>query len=456
MSFRCIRDLKIDDHGIRHLRMGDLNNDGYAELVMVQSYPMNREICAVTALDLDGNVLWQHGELLDNCNWLYSDIPVQIVDWDGDGRNEVVYVRQSYYKTAHMWCYSKGGYVDELNPTRDMLRNDPDLATERAYEYEGDAHLMVLDGVTGEVKQQIPIPAPADDCIIFGHFDGTGKLNLLAKDRYWNIWAISNEGRILWTVSDKDLKVGLGHGAAVGDIDGDGLDEVFLTNTLIDSDGTILWQIPDVHGHHDTAYILDNLPEPRIIAGGDKIRMITPDGKVLWEKDGGHLQNVYVGRFSSESKHGPYQFWVRDIAPNGANYDEGCKIFENGTETGGQRLTIYDWYGNQLYSEKSAEESYAMTIHWNGDNDNLLRFSMDGLMEIIDVYGSVIDTINYPVPDGKPRSELYWPYVADILGDSRDEIIVFGGSNISIYMNTTTNNIRSNYNYCRYQLPVCR
>ena len=108
MSYRCIRDLKIDDYGIRHLRIGDLNNDGYAELVLVQCYPMNREICAVTALDLEGNVLWQHGELLDNCNWLYSDIPVQVVDWDDDGCNEVVYVRQSYYKTAHMWCYSKG------------------------------------------------------------------------------------------------------------------------------------------------------------------------------------------------------------------------------------------------------------------------------------------------------------------------------------------------------------
>lgn len=445
MSSRLISSFKIEDHGIRKLRIGDLNNDGYAEFVLIQAYPMNREICAVTALDQKGNVLWQHGELLEHCNWCYSSFPAQVVDWDGDGWNEVIYVRQAYYKSAHMWCYSKGDYVDKMNPTKKELRMDPDLATEQAFEYEGDAHLVVLNGATGEVKQEIPIPAPADDCIAICNFDGTGKPNLLAKDRYWNMWAIANDGTVLWHVSKEGLKADLGHWPAVGDIDGDGLDEVFITNTLIDSDGTILWQIPGVCGHHDGAYILDDLPERRIVTIADKLRMITPDGKVLWEKDGGHLQVLNVGRFSTDPKYGPRQFLVQDHVPGAANYHDGIDLTNKGVACG-QRATIYDWYGNKIWSEETSDRPGFGVMDWNGEHDSILRQTGSGIIEIMDIHGCVIETISFTAPEGGLCGGwVYW-YPADILGDSRDELILFNDSTMNIHMNTTLHNTRRHCN----------
>lgn len=65
MSDCLIRSFRVEDSGIRHLRIGDLNNDGYAELVRVQLYPQNREVCGITAIDLEGNVLWRHGEMFE-------------------------------------------------------------------------------------------------------------------------------------------------------------------------------------------------------------------------------------------------------------------------------------------------------------------------------------------------------------------------------------------------------
>lgn len=457
MSAKLLRNFTLEDHGIRKMRIGDLNNDGLPELVFAQFYPMNREICGVTAVDLDGNVLWNHGTLLEECNWAYSDVPIQVVDWDGDGRNEVLYIRQAYYKTAHMWCYSKIGYVDMEDPTRYQLRQEPDLATESALEYEGDATLVILDGATGQVKKELPMPAPADDCIAFGHFDGTGKLNILVKDRYWNIWALDNDGQSLWHITDKQLKTGLGHYPAVGDVDGDGLDEVFLTDTLINSDGSILWRIPNVpNHHHDSAYIIDTIPEPRIVSGGDQVRMIKPDGEVVWAKDGGHLQVVFPGKFSTDPKHGPYQFLVWDQCPNAANYQDGCDLLNHGKPAGGQKTVIYDWSGNEIWSRRTENQPGFFAINWTGITDDIAWNLEPGVFRIQDIHGNEIETVRFVGADGAPSGEDCSLYSADLWGDSRDEMILYTNTRVNIFTNTALNNTRRHYNASGFNGPILR
>jgi len=457
MSAKLLHNFALDNHGIRKMRVGDLNNDGRLELVFAQFYPMNREICGVTAIDLDGNVLWNHGTLLDECSWAYSDVPIQVADWDGDGWNEVLYIRQSYYKTAHMWCYSKIGYVDMENPTRYQLRQEPDLATESALEYEGNATLVILDGATGQVKKEMPMPAPADDCIAFGHFDGTGKLNILVKDRYWNIWALNNEGDILWHITDKQLKTGLGHYPAVGDVDGDGLDEVFLTDALIDSDGTVLWQVPNAANcHHDAAYIIDTLPEPRIVSGGDQLRMIKPNGEVVWARDGGHIQVVFPAKFSTDPKHGPYQFLVWDQCPNAANYQDGCDLLNHGKPAGGQKTIIYDWYGNELWSERTADQPGHYVLNWVGSCDSVVRQMGPGEYRIQDLYGNELETVRFTDADGTPIAANCSHYMADLWGDSRDELILFSDNRVNIFTNTALNSMRRYYNTSDFSGAIAR
>ena len=62
---------------------------------------------------------------------IYSDLPVQVYDWDGDGVNEVLYVRQAEYV---------GPIVFPIG--EDVIRM-------RAKRYAGNATMVVLDGLTG-------------------------------------------------------------------------------------------------------------------------------------------------------------------------------------------------------------------------------------------------------------------------------------------------------------------
>ena len=190
--------------GSGHLRVGDLNGDGIAEFLLPQDYPQNREIFCLTAMDQDGNILWQYGKPHPECNHVFSDIPVQIYDWDCDGRNEVLFIRQAIYEYATIWRYSTASYLQLKVEDYDDLRWNKDYGIERSDTYIGPAQLVILDGATGEEKYVYDIPASADDCLAIGFFDGTGKPNALVKDRYWNLWAISNDGQILWHVSDQE------------------------------------------------------------------------------------------------------------------------------------------------------------------------------------------------------------------------------------------------------------
>lgn len=443
-----------------NLHFGDINGDGIPEILVPQHYPMNREMCTVTAMDLNGNILWQHGDPKNGSNNSYCDIPLSVFDWDGDGLNEVLYVRQAKYKIADMWRYSTASR--EVAPVEDYneLRNSPDLACERAEEYEGDAYLVVLDGATGAVKKTYPIPAPADDCLAFGYFDGTGKPNVLVKDRYWNMWALNNDAEILWHVTAQDLGegfcIGLGHQPAVGDIDGDGLDEVFITNTLFDSDGAVLWRIDGVIGHSDASAILDMLPEKRIIAAGDKTRCISADGRVLWEYDAGHQQNVVPGDFSRNPAHGPRQFLSRDAQPWASTFMEGIEGIHSREVPEGYELVLYDWDGNILWKMNGPVAGVYRTVRWNGIHDSIVqtghRDDETGSVPvtIMDAEQNVIDVLHCVDTEGKPVSGKVCVYTVDLLGDSRDEIVLFNGDIINIYANTAPFNQRRHYNFTHY------
>jgi len=449
MSYRTVKEFNMEDHGLQQLRVGDVNGDGFMEFIFAQAYPMNREICAITAIDMDGNILWRHGDILDYCDYSYSDYPFQVYDWDGDGQQEVLYVKQAYYKTAKVWCYSQARHIELKKPSQETLRFDRDIAAESALEYEGSAYLMVLDGSTGNVKEQIPIPSPADDSFLLAHFDGTGKSNLLVKDRYWNIWALDHEGNVLWHINKYKDKIYFGHSPVIGDMDGDGFDELFITDTLFDHDGSVAWKISDVKGHQDAGYIINNLPEPILVTIADKLRMINHKGEVLWEVPGGHFQMAYVGRLFTDPQYGPYQILALDHAPITKDYLEGTKIMESGKNLG-QRTTLFDFYGNVIWSEETEHINYRL-INWKGDYDCIIRHVDRGLFVIRDLVKGTVESITYDSPQSHTPGSFESYYLANFLGDVRDEIIAYSNNKVNIIMNTDAYNLRRHYNFSVYQ-----
>ena len=143
----------VKDFGAETVRVGDLNGDGAPDLLLVQSEYGTREITCLTATTIFGELLWQVGKPFVENGRIYSDLPVQIYDWDADGRNEVMYVRQARYAEP---------------PYQGGVR-------ERASRYEGSATMVVLNAITGGEEHTFDLPAAADDCFLFADLTGRGR-----------------------------------------------------------------------------------------------------------------------------------------------------------------------------------------------------------------------------------------------------------------------------------------
>ena len=88
------------------IRFGDLDNDGRQEILLAQNIRRMRgdnfsEISCLTAIDLDGNVLWQIGEPNPANALVSNDLPMQIHDIDGDGEQEVIFCKDFKIKVVN-------------------------------------------------------------------------------------------------------------------------------------------------------------------------------------------------------------------------------------------------------------------------------------------------------------------------------------------------------------------
>ena len=114
--------IDVRDFGAETVRVGDLNGDGAPDLLFVQGVRGPRTITCLTAATIHGELLWQYGQPSADHGEVYCDLPVQVYDWDGDGRNEVLFVRQAEYLDVEL---------------------RPDLVVERAPRYGGTATMVV-------------------------------------------------------------------------------------------------------------------------------------------------------------------------------------------------------------------------------------------------------------------------------------------------------------------------
>src|SRR5262245_53445233 len=91
---RVVRKIEFGDRGSKVIRLGDLDGDGRVDLLLIQATAPGGEdktiITCLTALTLEGQVLWQAGKPDLQNNYFAGDFPVQIHDLDGDGKAEVV------------------------------------------------------------------------------------------------------------------------------------------------------------------------------------------------------------------------------------------------------------------------------------------------------------------------------------------------------------------------------
>jgi hypothetical protein len=369
----------------KSIRFGDLNGDGRKEILLAQNIRRIRgdnfsEISCLTAIDLDGNVLWQYGEPNPANALVSNDLPFQIHDLDQDGHQEVIFCK--------------------------------------------DFQIYVVDGQTGTLKYSAPTPkAPAHqgpkmpkdqydricgDSLYFCDLSGTGRdQDLLIKDRYNNIWAYTWDLKLRWHYQGN-----CGHYPMGCDIDHDGKDEILIGYTLLDHDGKVMWSL-DIGDHADGVAVgkfTDSAEWQFIIAASDEgMYWVDRAGRILKHWDVGHSQTATIAQFKGVG----FGIQVATVTFWG---NPGIIIF-------------FDAAGNLLSrKELIAPRGTALSpVNWDGSGKELLLISGHSAGGLID---DDFDWVAALPDDGHPH--LCCEPV-DLVGDARDEILVWDQNSIWIY-----------------------
>jgi len=365
----------------RNLRYGDLNGDGSLEIVVPQALMHGRRdsfsmIQCVTAIDLDGNILWQVGEPTLQEPEMTSDVCIQAYDWNGDGKAEVLFTQ--------------------------------------------DFRLKILDGATGHLIRDIPTPIDTQlrdgepyvrtfgDSLYFADLEGRGvRRNLLLKDRYKTIWAFDADLNLLWSHF-----LNTGHYPIAYDVDDDGKEELLVGYSLLDHDGSILWSL-DLADHLDGAFMGRFSPDGpvRICMGCSDEGFVMTDvhGNILAHHRRGHCQGASIGRF----------------LPNRQDLQIATITFWHHPGI----MTTYDTDGNVLAEVEPLHiGSILPPVDWAGDGRAFLLHnthpSRGGLM---DIFGH--RAVPFP-DDGHP---FLCSEAIDIDGDGHQEILSWDFHSIWIY-----------------------
>lgn len=369
----------------RNVRFGDLNGDGIPEMLIAQNTRKVRrndfaQISCLTAVTLDGEVLWQIGRPDPYNDITAHDVPFQIHDVDGDGKQEVVLVK--------------------------------------------DFKLQVLEGATGKRIQETWMPELAGDkaahpyqrevgdSITFFNFSGKpGRREILVKDRYKSFWVYNNDLQLQWTGEGQ-----LGHFPYPFDANGDGKDDMVIGYAFWNSDGKQQWSHDKELKDHADGIFMGNISgdpkkEPRVYACG------SDEGFLMFAKDGTLLKHLRIGHAQT-----PSIARYRDDVP-------GLQLMNINFWKNPGLITLFDWDGNIVeQGEPIHSGSPILPVNWTGEGTEFAMLSADikkgGMVD-----GHLRRVVMFP-NDGHPDTAFA---VLNITGDPRDEIVVWNTEEVWIY-----------------------
>ncbi len=395
-KMKLYKKIDLKDFGTgRQVRFGHLMGGDEWYIVLAQGQKrVRRDDCShiscLTAIDLEGNILWQKGEPSTDYDHgkISADYPLQVYDIDGDGFDEVI--------------------------------------TAKNFE------IMILDGRTGEIKKKAKMPlVDKEDKSIIGvpngvypfdrinadgiricNFSGNDRpTDILVKDRYCRVYALNSDLELMWSFrSDKNT----GHFPYACDINRDGFDELLCGYNLLDHNGKLIWSYPIMSDH------TDEIISGRFMAGSDEGHFACVSGSeglfigdykgnIVKRDDIGHAQRISTGNYCPD-REGFELAVVNYWGHQGIVY-------------------LYDSQGEPIWELENELNGNMLTpVNWDGDGRDLILLNADvakgGLID-----GTGVQAVAFP-DDGHP---MMCAEAINLTGDARDELVVWDYHSMYIY-----------------------
>lgn len=383
--------------------LGDLDADGKVDFLLYRQGPQTAP-GYLAAIDHQGRPLWSRGDASITGHMPDGDYRepalrgiALIYDVDRDGQSEVI---TEFWENDRPMLYVLDGATGRVEAARESPFSLEVRGGKRS-RCHPIGRIAFLHG-----RQRPP-------CIVL-KYEASGRVPTHAV-------ALDASLETIWHLKAEPNDVG--HLPSVGDVDGDGRDEVALGNLLVDDDGTRLWRNVALN-HADCTAIFQPFPKAEravllSICNSGPAFCLSATGKAIWEKtraEVSHGQGIWAGNFVDE--------------------EPGSEVIILKSGHRGDFLTVRGADGRQVTTFQHRRElegypDFPCVVNWKSRHVQSLwipidRCLVDGRGKVVADLGSHEDRVRDRLRWGTTKSHVATQaFAVDLCGDERDEVVLY-------------------------------
>jgi outer membrane protein assembly factor BamB len=383
--------------------LGDLDGDRRVDFLLYRQGPQTTPGYLV-AVDHDGHELWSVGDPAIEKHLPDGDYREPalrgigfIYDLDGDNRSEVI---TEFWDGDKPMLYVLDGATGKIEHARESPF-DLEVRGGKRSRCHPIGRIAFLQG-----RQERPA--------IILKYEASGRVPTHAV-------ALDATLQTIWHVSGEPTDVG--HLPSVGDVDGDGRDEIILGTLLVDDDGTTLWR-KEARNHADCTAIFQPSAKPDkavliSICNSGPAFCLSAAGETIWEKtteEVRHGQGIWAGNFAEE--------------------EPGTEVIILKSGHRGDFITVRGSDGRPLATFQHRREfegypDFPCVVHWQSRAVQSLwipidRSLVDGQGQIVAHLGSHEERVHNRLHWGTTKSHVATQaFAVDLCGDDRDELVLY-------------------------------